>query len=169
MTYQDAGTNRFETRNDLRAAVRVAVVDLLNARVADATDLYAQTKQAHWNVKGSDFIQLHLLFDDLASHVLGHIDLLAERATSLGGEALGTVRMAADASSLPEFPRDAYDGMDAVDALADRYAAFGAAVRADAKRADQLGDLDTTDVLVEVSRGIDKDLWFLEAHLQKAR
>lgn len=102
--YQDVVINRFETRNDLPAAGRVAVVELLNARLADAADLYTQTKQAHWNVKGSDFIQLHLLFDDLASHVLGHIDLLAERATSLGGEALDTVRMVAWASSLPDFP-----------------------------------------------------------------
>jgi hypothetical protein len=100
----------FDTRIDIPVATRTEIVELLNARLADASDLHSQTKQAHWNVKGSDFIQLHELFDSLAGTVLGFVDLIAERATALGGEALGTVRMAAAASSLDEFPRDSYDG-----------------------------------------------------------
>ena len=159
----------FDTRIDIPVATRTEMVELLNARLADASDLYSQTKQAHWNVKGSDFIQLHELFDSLAGAVLGFVDLIAERATALGGEALGTVRMAAAASSLDEFPRDSYDGMDAVDTLASAYATFGRAVRAAADAADAAGDTDTNDLFVEISRGIDKSLWFLEAHLQKAR
>jgi starvation-inducible DNA-binding protein len=159
----------FDTRIDIPVATRTEMVELLNARLADASDLYSQTKQAHWNVKGSDFIQLHELFDSLAGTVLGFVDLIAERATALGGEALGTVRMAAATSSLDEFPRDSYDGMDAVDTLASAYATFGRAVRAAAEAADAAGDMDTNDLFVEISRGIDKSLWFLEAHLQKAR
>ena len=159
----------FDTRIDIAPATRAEMVALLNARLADAIDLYSQAKQAHWNVKGPEFVQLHELFDQLAKEVLGYVDLIAERATALGGEALGTARMAAAASSLGEFPQDAYGGMDAVDALADRYAAYARAVRAAADSADAAHDMDTNDLFVEVSRGIDKSLWLLEAHLQKAR
>jgi starvation-inducible DNA-binding protein len=158
----------FETRIDIPAATRAEMTELLNARLADALDLYSQAKQAHWNVKGSDFIQLHELFDTLAGEALAYVDLLAERTTALGGEALGTIRIAARHSSLPEFPRDAYDGLDAIDALAESYATFGRGLREAARAADTAGDMDTNDLFVEVSRGVDKSLWFLEAHLQKA-
>lgn len=159
----------FDTRIDVAPATRAEMIALLNARLADTLDLYSQAKQAHWNVKGSDFIQLHELFDALATEILGYVDLIAERATALGGEALGTVRMAANASCLDEFPRDDYESMDAVDALADRVGSYGQLVRNAATAADAAGDMDTNDLFVEVSRGIDKNLWFLEAHLQKAR
>lgn len=158
----------FGTRIDLAPPVRAQMIELLNARLADSLDLNSQAKQAHWNVKGPGFIELHELFDVLAAEVLGHVDLIAERATALGGEALGTVRMSANASSLDEFPRDRYDGMDAVDALADRFASYGRAVRAAATTANDAGDMDTGDLFVELSRGIDKGLWLLEAHLQAA-
>ena len=162
-------TKMFETRIDIPQENRSQLVDLLNERLADITDLYTQTKQAHWNVKGSDFYQLHELYDELATALLPFADMIAERATTLGGEALGTVRMAAAASSLKEFPRDAYGGMDSVDALADRYAMMALNLRESADRAEQLEDMDTNDLLIEVSREVDKQLWFLEAHLQKAR
>jgi starvation-inducible DNA-binding protein len=145
------------------------MIELLNARLADALDLYSQAKQAHWNVKGSDFIQLHELFDTLAGDVIGFVDLIAERATALGGEARGTVRMAAAASSLEDFPDDAYEGMDAVDTLAARYATFARAIREAADAADAAHDMSTNDLFVEISRGVDKDLWFLDSHLQKGR
>jgi starvation-inducible DNA-binding protein len=159
----------FETRIDIPQDNRKKLVDLLNARLADVSDLYSQAKQAHWNVKGSDFYQLHELYDELAAALLPFADMIAERATALGGEALGTVRMAASASSLKEFPRDAYGSMDSVDALADRYAMFALNLRESADKAEQLEDMDTNDLLIEVSREVDKQLWFLEAHLQKSR
>lgn len=157
-----------ETRNDLPLEQREQLVDLLNRQLADTLDLYTQTKYAHWNVKGSDFIQLHLLFDDLAGHVIEFADLIAERATALGGTAQGTARMAVASSTLVELPSDALDGMAAVRAVADRFAAYGASSRAATDEADKLGDTDTNDLFTEVSRQVDKDLWFLEAHLQKA-
>jgi len=162
-------TKMFETRIDIPQENRTKLVDLLNARLADISDLYTQAKQAHWNVKGSDFFQLHELYDELAAALLPFIDMIAERATALGGEALGTVRMAASASTLKEFPRDAYASMDSVDALADRYAMMALNLRESADQAEQLEDMDTNDLLIEVSREVDKQLWFLEAHLQKAR
>ena len=156
----------FDTRIDIPEDARVELVALLNARLADTFDLYSQLKQAHWNVKGSDFIQLHLLYDQVAESVLEYVDEIAERATALGGLALGTARLAAEASSLDEYPLDAVDGMDTVAAIADRLAAYGAAVRAAIDTSTEHGDLDTADLFTEVSRGIDKHLWFVEAHLQ---
>jgi starvation-inducible DNA-binding protein len=156
----------FATRIDLDKEVRASVIELLNARLADVFDLYSQTKQAHWNVKGPQFMMLHELFDEFAAELLEYADTIAERATALGGAAFGTVRLAAAASSLAEFPADAFEGMAVVAALADRYAAFGASVRAAIDTADEAGDADTADLFTGVSRGIDKSLWFLEAHLQ---
>ncbi|MBW3590984.1 MAG: DNA starvation/stationary phase protection protein Dps [Actinobacteria bacterium] len=162
-------TKMFESRIDLPQQNRRQLIDLLNGRLADLTDLTTQTKQAHWNVKGSDFFQLHELYDQLFDEVLPLIDTVAERATTLGGEALGTVRMAAAASTLPEFPGDAYGSLESVEALADRYAVMAKALRAAIDEAERLGDMNTNDLFVEVSRVVDKHLWFLEAHLQKAR
>jgi starvation-inducible DNA-binding protein len=156
----------FATRNDIPEATREKIVELLNARLADSLDLYTQVKQAHWNVKGSDFIQLHELYDSVAESVLEYIDTIAERATALGGLALGTARMAAQASTLDEYPLDAVSCHDTIEVVADRLAAYGAAVRAATDAALELDDQDTGDLFIEVSREIDKHLWFVEAHLQ---
>jgi starvation-inducible DNA-binding protein len=159
-------TQTFPTRIDIPAEAREALVELLNARLADTFDLYSQLKQAHWNVKGSDFIQLHALYDTVAADVIEHVDLIAERATALGGLALGTARLAALGSSLDEYPLDAVAGNDTVMVIADRLAAFGSAIRAGIDASSELGDQDTADLFTEVSRAIDKHLWFVEAHLQ---
>jgi starvation-inducible DNA-binding protein len=159
-------TRTFETRIDIPEEARAQLVDILNDRLADSFDLYSQLKQAHWNVKGSDFIQLHALYDDIAESVLGFVDEIAERATALGGLALGTARMAATASSLDEYPLDAIQGEETVVVVADRLAAFGAAVRSAIDTSAELEDQDTADLFTEVSRAIDKHLWFVEAHIQ---
>jgi starvation-inducible DNA-binding protein len=159
-------TELHETRIDIPEDARLKLVDLLNRQLADTTDLFTQAKYAHWNVKGSDFIQLHLLFDEIAGHVLGFADLIAERATTLGGTANGTVRQAATTSTLPEYPTAAVDGMEAVQAVADRAAEYAASTRRAMEESEDLGDISTNDLFTEVSRQIDKDLWFLEAHLQ---
>ena len=156
----------FPTRIDIAETSREKLVELLNARLADTFDLYSQLKQAHWNVKGSDFIQLHELYDTVAASVLEHVDEIAERATALGGLALGTARMAAEASTLEEYPLDAVAGLDTVEAIADRLAAYAATVRTAIETALELDDQDTADLFIEVSRAIDKHLWFVEAHLQ---
>jgi starvation-inducible DNA-binding protein len=156
----------FETRIDIADSAREQLVQLLNARLADTFDLYSQLKEAHWNVKGSDFIQLHELYDLVAESVLEHVDTIAERATALGGLALGTARMAAAASTLDEYPIDAIPGLETVRVIADRLAAYGASVRAAIDEALELNDQDTADLFIEVSRTIDKHLWFVEAHLQ---
>ena len=157
----------FETRNDIDEATREKLITLLNARLADTFDLYSQLTQAHWSVRGSDFIQLHELYDTVAESVLEFVDEIAERAAALGGLATGTVRMAAEASSLDEYPLDAIAGEDTVRVIADRLATYGAAVREAIEVTDsELGDIDTSDLFTEISRSIDKHLWFVEAHLQ---
>jgi starvation-inducible DNA-binding protein len=156
----------FSTRIDIADSSRDELVELLNARLADTFDLYSQLKQAHWNVKGSDFIQLHELYDTIAESVLEYVDTIAERATALGGLALGTARMAAAASTLDEYPADAVAGMDTVAAIADRLGVYGASVHAAIEVALELDDQDTADLFIEVSRAIDKHLWFVEAHQQ---
>jgi starvation-inducible DNA-binding protein len=154
------------TKNDLAKGKREKIVQLLNARLADASDLKSQAKQAHWNVKGIHFFQLHELFDQVATAVESHIDLIAERATALGGTALGTVRVAAQNSTLAEYPHEIIEGRDHVDALSTALAEFGKQIRKGIDEADDLGDKDTADLFTEISREIDKFLWFVEAHIQ---
>src|SRR5215470_17816254 len=159
----------FKTKNDLQESTRTSVIELLNARLADCIDLQTQTKQAHWNVKGPNFIALHELFDKVNEAVEDYVDDLAERAVQLGGVAEGTARMAAKRSSLSEYPANTVDGRSHVDALSSALAAFGKSVRKAINDANDLGDLDTADLFTEISRGTDKWLWFVEAHLQAER
>ena len=159
----------FKTKNDLPEGIRVKAVELLNARLADCKDLQTQVKQAHWNVKGPHFISLHLLFDKINDDVEEYVDEIAERAVQLGGVAEGTARMVAKRSSLAEYPANAVDGRSHVEALSSALAAFGKSARKAIVEANELGDLDTADLFTEVSRGIDKWLWFVEAHLQTER
>ena len=159
----------FDTRNDLPANVRTQVIELLNARLADAIDLGTQTKHAHWNVKGPNFIALHELFDQVAEHLEDHIDTIAERVTALGGTARGTLAAVARATTLRPYPEDISDGTAHVDALSAALAAFGAKVRAGIDAATRLADADSADLFTGISRETDKDLWFLEAHLHAKR
>ena len=159
----------FATKNDLPENVRTRAIELLNARLADAIDLQTQTKQAHWNVKGPNFIALHELFDKVNEDVENYVDEIAERAVQLGGVAQGTARTVAKRSSLAEYPASAVEGASHVDALSSALAAFGKASRKGINEANEIGDLDTADLFTEVSRGVDKWLWFVEAHQQAGR
>jgi starvation-inducible DNA-binding protein len=152
------------TKNDLPEKIRVQMIDLLNARLADAIDLGLQTKQAHWNIKGPNFIALHELFDKLAEEVEEHIDAIAERAVQLGGFAFGTVQAIQKNTGLQPYPLDISDWGAHVAALSDAYAAFGKSVRAAIDTADGAGDKDTADLFTQISRDADKALWFIESH-----
>jgi starvation-inducible DNA-binding protein len=159
----------FKTKNDLSEEVRIKVIELLNTRLADAIDLQTQTKQAHWNVKGPNFISLHELFDKINEDAEDSVDEIAERVVQLGGVAEGTLRMAAKRSSLSEYPANAVDGRSHVEALSSVLAAFGKAARLAITQSNLLGDLDSADMFTEISCGIDKWLWLVEAHLQADR
>lgn len=156
----------FRTKNDLPAPARTQAVGLLNQRLADCIDLQTQCKQAHWNVKGPNFIALHKLFDEINEAVEEYVDLLAERVVQLGGVAEGTARVVADRSTLDVYPLVLTTGEEHVDSLSDALATFGRAARIGIEEMNELEDADSADILTEISRGIDKWLWFVEAHQQ---
>ena len=156
----------YETENDISAQRRSQLNALMNQRLADAVDLQTQLKQAHWNVKGPHFIGLHELFDQVDEAVESYVDLIAERIVQLGGVAEGTVRVAAARSRLEEYPLQIADGHAHVEAVAKALSTFGQEARATINQADELDDADTADIFTEISRGIDKWLWFVEAHSQ---
>jgi starvation-inducible DNA-binding protein len=157
------------TRNDLSNKTRSRVVDVLNARLADAIDLQLQVKQAHWNVKGPGFYSLHELFDKIAGEVSEHVDEMAERITALGGVAEGTVQAVVGRSRLEAYPLGIAEGRAHLEALAGALARFGKSVRKAIDDTGKAGDADTSDLFTGISRSIDKNLWFVEAHLQAER
>jgi starvation-inducible DNA-binding protein len=156
----------FVSSNDLPERVRSQVIDLLNQRLADAIDLQTQAKQAHWNVKGPHFIALHKLFDEVHGAVEEYVDILAERVVQLGGIAGGTARIVADRSELPEYPNAVAGGAEHVNALGAALAEFGGTVRRAIGETAGWGDQVSADICTEISRGVDKWLWFVEAHVQ---
>ena len=159
-------TDMHATRIDLPVKIRQRVVNLLNARLAAAIDLSLQAKHAHWNVKGPNFIALHELFDRVAEHTEEHVDELAERITILGGTAQGTLRAVVAGTSLKAWPEKVVSGRQHVEALADVLAQFAKATRTAIEEANDLGDEVTADLFNEITATTDKDLWFVEAHLQ---
>ena len=166
MTTTTTREKRFDTEIDIASADREKLIALLNQQLADNADLYSQTKQAHWNVKGIHFLQLHKLFDEVAEMIEAFTDDLAERATALGGYATGTIRMAAASSNLEEYPVDAVQGDEHLQAVRARWAAYAASTRDASRRAADLNDPTTEDLFIEVSRAVDKGLYFIESHLQ---
>jgi len=158
----------YDTKNDLARDTRVEVIALLNQRLAEAIDLQTQGKQAHWNVKGPTFIALHKLFDEVTEDVEGYVDEIAERIVQLGGIAEGTVGAVEERSKLPDYPLALSTGAEHVAALSDALAAFGRAVRIGIEEMNELEDAGTADLLTGISRGVDKWLWFVEAHQQGA-
>jgi starvation-inducible DNA-binding protein len=159
------GVHLHRTKNNQNA--KAVAIELLQARLADAIDMGLTTKQAHWNLKGPQFIGVHMMLDTFRSEQDEFVDTMAERITQLGGTALGTLQEVAKKTTLPPYPVDIYQVSDHIHALIDRYALVANAVRAAIDEVDEAGDADTADIFTEVSRGIDKQLWFLEAHTQE--
>lgn len=155
-----------QTQNDLPRVVRLKSIELANQNLADILDLISQAKQAHWNVKGPNFIALHGLFERVASELDELTDTLAERAVALGGTARGTVRLAAKHSRLSEYPLDISSGSDHIKALSGAISQLGKSSRRAIDEAAGLPDAGTADVFTEMSRAIDKLLWLVESHQQ---
>lgn len=156
----------YPTKNDLPETSRREAVALLNQRLAECIDLQTQSKQAHWNVKGPSFIALHKLFDDINGDVAAYADLIAERVVQLGGIAEGTVGVVTERSTLVDYPIGLATGAEHVAALSDALAMFGRTVRTGIEEMNELEDAGSADILTEISRGVDKWLWFVEAHQQ---
>jgi len=157
----------YPTANNLKSNAKSVAIELLNARVADCIDLALLTKQAHWNLKGREFIAVHEMLDGFRDQVDEYVDTMAERVTQLGGTALGTTQTTAKATTLSPYPVDIHSIPDHLHALIERYGKAANNIRAAIDAAAEAGDADTADIFTEVSRGLDKALWFLEAHVQE--
>jgi starvation-inducible DNA-binding protein len=151
--------------DDLKSNTRSAMIELLNARLADAIDLKLAVKQAHWNIRGPAFIAIHELLDAISGRMEDHGDTMAERAVQLGGMAHGTTQAVGKATSLPAYPTDMNAQAEHLKALRERFAAFAKTCRSAIDTASEAGDADTADIMTQVSRAVDKDLWFISAHL----
>ncbi|GDY10619.1 MAG: DNA starvation/stationary phase protection protein Dps [Planctomycetota bacterium] len=153
------------TKNDLSELKRIPLAVLLNQALAELIDLQLQAKQAHWNVKGPNFIALHELFDTVSADAAAFADSVAERITALGGQAEGTINVVGRRTTLRAYPVEIVAGRDHVEALSTSMAVVGKSIRSSIDRAVELGDADTADLFTEISRGLDKKLWFVESHL----
>ena len=155
------------TKNDTHSNAKAVSMEALEARLADSIDLGLVTKQAHWNLKGPQFIGIHLMLDTFRAAQDEWTDSMAERIVQLGGTAKGTVQEVGKRTALPPYPTNTYKIADHLAALIERYAACANAIRKNIDDTDEAGDRDTSDLFTEVSRGLDKQLWFLEAHVQE--
>jgi starvation-inducible DNA-binding protein len=158
----------YDTSNDLSPTTRRSMIELLNEHLADAIDLQLQAKQAHWNIKGPNFVGLHQLFDQVAAQAREYADDIAERAVALGGVARGTVEAVSGQTQLREYPIEVGDWRPHVRAMQDALSTFGRGARKAVEDATALNDADTADLFTEISRGVDKSLWMVEAHVQDA-
>lgn len=156
-----------KSRISLPEKKRLQVIDILNKTLASTADLYAQLKQAHWNVKGMEFIALHKLFDELAEEIEEQVDIIAERITSLGGTALGTLQEAVKNTALRKYPINIYKAKDHIEHLAHNFAILGEKSRTNIDITEELDDMGTNDLYIDLVRLLDKSLWFIEAHIQK--
>jgi starvation-inducible DNA-binding protein len=146
----------------VKSNTKTTVAALLNARLADAIDLALMTKQAHWNLRGRQFIAVHEMLDGFRTEIDVHVDTMAERVMQLGGVALGTTQTVAQGSTLKSYQTDLVSVEDHIAAL--RYGDLANSTRAAIDTADEAGDADTADIFTAFSRSLDKALWFLEAH-----
>jgi starvation-inducible DNA-binding protein len=160
--------NQYRSRNDLASNTKALSINILNARLADAIDLALLTKQVHWNIKGPNFIALHEMIDGFRTELDSHVDTIAERVVQLGGTALGTTQAVAGSTTLAPYPTDIYASTDHLMALTERYAKLAGSVRAAIDATAEAGDADTADLFTAFSRALDKQVWFLEAHLHEA-
>lgn len=165
---RDSATS-YATKNSVPEKIRFQIINLLQDHLAMTIDLTLQAKQAHWNVKGPSFIALHELFDKVSEDAEEYVDLVAERIVQYGGVAEGTIQIAAGRTALQEFPLNISEGKDFVFALARALAEYGEEARDAIDKCDELGDKATADIFTEISRGVDKYLWFVEAHSQAPR
>lgn len=158
--------NMYPTKNSIPEKNRIQIVNVLQEHLSNSIDLVLQAKQAHWNVKGPDFIALHKLFDEVYKDAGDYSDLIAERIVQLGGIAKGTINSTEKLSELPEYPLTISASHQHISIIAHSLAYYEESIRNGLMRVNEVNDQVTADILTEISRRVNKLLWFVEAHLQ---
>jgi starvation-inducible DNA-binding protein len=147
--------------------LRKKLVARLNQDLATLTDLALTYKQAHWNVLGSGFAQLHPVFDRFAAESRAYVDDLAERTVALGGTTRGTIQDVAERSILPAFPPEERQDVCLIAELARRVDATADEIRMAIGATSQ--DAVTQDLYIDIARSIEEQRWMLLAHLPLPR
>jgi starvation-inducible DNA-binding protein len=146
-----------------------AMIELLNANLANLIDLTLDGKQCHWNLQGTGFIGVHQLLDDTTERLHEASDAVAERIVILGGSPNGLATRVAKDSVLKDYPTDITEVDEHVRELTSRYKTVAETLREAIEKAGDAGDEDTADLFTEISRVVDKDAWFIGANNPKQK
>jgi len=151
---------------ELEEPVRLEMTEQLNQLLADTMTLRDLYKKSHWQVAGPTFYQLHLLFDKHYGEQVELVDSIAERIQLLGGVSIAMAPDVAETTQIERAPRGREEVPVQLSRLLDAHQIIIREVRKLARRASELGDDGTNDLVVsEVLRTNELQVWFLSEHL----
>jgi starvation-inducible DNA-binding protein len=151
---------------ELEEPVRVEITEKLNQLLADTMTLRDLYKKSHWQVAGPTFYQLHLLYDKHFDEQVELVDSIAERIQLLGGVSIAMAADVAETTEIERPPRGREEVPVQLSRLLDAHQIIIREVRILARRASELGDDGTNDLIVsEVLRTNELQVWFLSEHL----
>ena len=159
----DAKTRAIPT-SSVDPDVTAGVAQFLGPVVVDLQALAVDGKQAHWHVRGENFIGVHELLDDVVAHAQAFADLAAERVVALGLPIDARIQTVAAKTTTPKMEAGFQQSGDTIAAV---IASIDAALVTVREAVEELDDLDlvSQDVAIEIARGLEKDRWFLFAHV----
>ncbi len=140
-----------------------AVADALNALLADSFALYLKTKNYHWHVQGPHFRELHLLFDEQATQILGTTDLIAERVRKNGAATLRSIGDVARRQSIRDDDAASVRADAMVKTLAEDNRTLLARLKETKAAAEADGDIATSGLVDAWADETQQRIWFLEA------